>query len=391
MKTDLLDWDEDQTVDSEEEYQALLNGLKRSQGFGLYFVQCSPFSSGKLIERVQKDLTDQTVSVLKFEQPIADGNVFKRVNAFLREHPSDVLFIQGLENSLAAAEETKKRLGWSWGKIEKLNWREVPLVLNNLNQQRERFRDSFSKTCLVFLLPQYAINYLVHRSPDFFDWRSGVFNYASDPETLASESDRILAEGDYDAYCTWSPEERNKRLLEIQFLLEEHDLRPDKLYLEQGLIFTASEEYEGALLAFDKAAQHDPNVNEAFYNKGCTLVNLGFFEEAIEAYDVALTVNPGDYQALSNKGVTLSILCRYEDSISAYDAALAVNPELHEVIYNKACCYSLQGQIEPALENLEQAIQLNPDKYREMANTDTDFDPIRKDPRFQALVEGGGE
>jgi len=30
---------------------------------------------------------------------------------------------------------------------------------------------------------------------------------------------------------------------------------------------------------------------------------------------------------------------------------------------------------------------LNPDEYRKMAKTDAELDSIRKDPRFQALIE----
>ena len=139
----------------------------------------------------------------------------------MAEHkPVEVLFIQGFENSLFDAKETKKRLGWSTEKIETYTWRDVPPVLINLNQQRERFRDSFD-TCLVFLLPQYAFEYTVHRAPDFFDWRSGLFDYASNLETLAQESERILDEADYEAYCGWSPEERKARLFEIQTLIDD--------------------------------------------------------------------------------------------------------------------------------------------------------------------------
>ena len=39
-----------------------------------------------------------------------------------------------------------------------------------------------------------------------------------------------------------------------------------------------------------------------------------------------------------------------------------------------------------SVENLQQAIQLAPNKYREMAQTDSDFDAIRADERFQALL-----
>ena len=55
--------------------------------------------------------------------------------------------------------------------------------------------------------------------------------------------------------------------------------------------------------------------------------------------------------------------------------------------YNKACAYSLQNVIELALENLQKAIQLNPDHYRKLAKTDSDFDNIRHNQRFQALIQ----
>ena len=369
MNTDLIDWDEDLAVDSAEEYQAILNGLKRSQGFSLYFVQCSPFSSEKLIERIKADLNQPTlnpaehstelssqpqptvskkIGVLKFEQPIADGNVFKRVNAFLQVQDFDVLFIQGLENSLVESAETKKRLGWNRERIDKLNWREVPPVLTNLNQQRERFRDTF-ETCFVFLLPQYAIDYLVQRSPDFFDWRSGLFNYVADPSILARESRRILTEADYDAYCQWSSEERHQRLLEIQSLLEQQDTDRAGLYFEQGLIFAASEEFESAVLAFEISANLKPDKHAALYNKGFALVNLGRYEDAITAYDAVLAIKPDDPEALSNKGVALRKLDRYEDAITAYDAALAIKPDDPEALYNKGGALVKLGRYEDAI------------------------------------------
>ncbi len=62
-------------------------------------------------------------------------------------------------------------------------------------------------------------------------------------------------------------------------------------------------------------------------------------------------------------------------------------PTVINAWYNKACAYALQGNIEQVVENLQAAINLNP-KYREMAKTDSDFDSIRDDARFQALIQG---
>jgi Flp pilus assembly protein TadD len=458
MTTDLLDWhEEDQSVDPEAEYRMLLNGLCRTEGFGLFFVQCSPFGGEQIIQWVRSDLVDQTISVLKLADPIEDGNVFKRIRDFLDTQPkTQVLFIQGLELSLLDYEESKKRLGWSSEKIFSYSWQGVPPVLINLNQQRERFRDSFH-TRLVFLLPIFAIKYLVHRAPDFFDWRSGVAQLTDDADTLSRESQRIWQEGDYQQYLSWTQAQRNHRILEMQSLLEAQGLGTQEqcsLHFKQGNLFAASTEWEAAIAAYDAALAIKPDYHEALNNKGVALVNLGRYEAAISAYDAALAIKPDYHEALYNKGVALGNLGRYEAAISAYDAALAIKPDDPEALnnkgvtlgnlgryeaaiaaydaalaikpddpvalnnkgvtlgnldryeaaiaaydaalaikpddpgalYNKACIYGLQGKVEPTLENLATAIQLNPDKCREMATTDSDFDAIRHDPRFQTLL-----
>jgi tetratricopeptide (TPR) repeat protein len=62
-------------------------------------------------------------------------------------------------------------------------------------------------------------------------------------------------------------------------------------------------------------------------------------------------------------------------------------PDKHQAWYNKACSYALQNNIEQAIKNLQTAINLHSDEFREMAKTDSDFDAIREDERFQELIK----
>jgi tetratricopeptide (TPR) repeat protein len=78
-----------------------------------------------------------------------------------------------------------------------------------------------------------------------------------------------------------------------------------------------------------------------------------------------------------------------EEAIASYDKALEIRPDDHFSWYIKACCYALQGNVELTIENLQQAINLSPDQYRESAKTDLEFDSLREDKRFQALIQEG--
>ncbi|MBE9041597.1 hypothetical protein IQ235_12480, partial [Oscillatoriales cyanobacterium LEGE 11467] len=176
--TDPIDWDRDlPPATAEEEYAALQTALRRNRGFGLLFAQCSPAGATELIQRVREDLPQKRMKVLELDS--STQNVYEAVRQFLGEEDIEILFVSGLEASLYAYEEEKRKEGWQSDRIYSYSWEGVPPVLRNLNQQRDRFRDNFD-TCLVFLLPRFAVNYLIHRAPDFFDWRSGVFELPLD-------------------------------------------------------------------------------------------------------------------------------------------------------------------------------------------------------------------
>ena len=83
----------------------------------------------------------------------------------------------------------------------------------------------------------------------------------------------------------------------------------------------------------------------------------------------------------------LGDLRRYEEAIASYDRSLQIKPDDSSSYYNKACAYSLQNNLELALENLQKVIQIAPEEYREMAKTDSDFDNIRHNSRFQELIQ----
>lgn len=81
---------------------------------------------------------------------------------------------------------------------------------------------------------------------------------------------QIRAEGDYTQYLAWTPHQRQRRILEIQSLLEAPALSSGEkaaLYFEQGNLFMASTKWEAALAAYDAAIALHPDDPAALNNK----------------------------------------------------------------------------------------------------------------------------
>jgi tetratricopeptide (TPR) repeat protein len=124
----------------------------------------------------------------------------------------------------------------------------------------------------------------------------------------------------------------------------------------------------------------------SLFSFGVEAIERQQHQQAIDSFDKALEHKPDDHDAWYNRGIALSDLGQYQQAIDSFDKALEHKPDEHDAWYGKACCYGLQGNVEQAIQNLHHSIALNPE-CREWAKTDKDFDRIRHDDRFQALIE----
>jgi Flp pilus assembly protein TadD len=111
------------------------------------------------------------------------------------------------------------------------------------------------------------------------------------------------------------------------------------------------------------------------------------YEEAEKEALLALKLDPGDIAVHNNYANLLVELRRFEEAEKHYLIAIETNPEHPKPYYNLACLYSHQGDRERALENLQSALKRAPN-LRNHASRDPDFDPLRDNPDFQALVYG---
>jgi len=78
---------------------------------------------------------------------------------------------------------------------------------------------------------------------------------------------------------------------------------------------------------------------------------------------------------------------RYAEAADQARDVVAAHPEYPGLLYNVACCESLAGRKDDAIEHLRLAIEKS-DGTRSYLEGDSDLDPLRDEPAFQALLAG---
>jgi adenylate cyclase len=208
------------------------------------------------------------------------------------------------------------------------------------------------------------------------------------------------------------------------------ELDPDsgEAHASRGLAVSLSKKFEEAEKEFETAIRLDPKLFEAHYFYARACFQQGNMEKAAQLFEQACIVKPQDYQAPTLLGTSYRGLGRIaeagaasrrafqmaekhlelhpDDARALYlgagnladigerdraldwvQRALAIDSEEPSILYNSACVFARLGRTDEALDCLEKAMA--PSKghwYRQWAAKDSDLDPVRKHPRFQALM-----
>ena len=97
-----------------------------------------------------------------------------------------------------------------------------------------------------------------------------------------------------------------------------------------------------------------------------------------KAYDASGWELWAPLRPLYDKGEHVELSARLEDLIAA-------NPQYPMLVYNLACSESLSGRTADAIDHLRRAVGAS-EKLRADARRDSDFDQIRDEPTFKALI-----
>jgi Flp pilus assembly protein TadD len=151
-------------------------------------------------------------------------------------------------------------------------------------------------------------------------------------------------------------------------------------YLELGLP-------QQALDLLGRLGTTDTPDLQTLFLQGEALRGLERYADALVPLRRAAEVEPEDVRVWLALGWCHKRNGRLDLAIDALETARAIDPEEALIRYNLACYWSLAGGKRQSLAYLEQALSLDPN-YRRLIDQETDFDPIRSDPDFQAICEG---
>jgi Flp pilus assembly protein TadD len=149
-------------------------------------------------------------------------------------------------------------------------------------------------------------------------------------------------------------------------------------YLEIGMP-------QQALDALERLAKAQTLGSQTLYLKGKALADLGRFAEALLPLEEVAHADPDNIHVYLTQGWCHKRIGRIDLAVRDMETALRSHPNDALLHYNLACYQSLAGNKRRALPHLSRALVLDA-SFRSLIDGESDFDPLRSDADFQALL-----
>jgi adenylate cyclase len=152
-------------------------------------------------------------------------------------------------------------------------------------------------------------------------------------------------------------------------------------------------DFERAVSLYETATKLRPDDFQALCLLEGALLKIGRAEQhaevarrAMQAIDRQLAIDPRDGRALQLGATSAARLGLRDKTRDLAGRALKARPDAFATYYNVACAYSILGDIDDALEMLDHAVQHGRGNL-EWIEHDADFDNLRSDSRFDAILD----
>jgi tetratricopeptide (TPR) repeat protein len=171
--------DSDISPQNQEALLQIASLIRLAESFRLGFVKCNqPIQCLQIVNRLKEMLAGEAnIITVNLKEPVSSLRraVLQALESdSLNVHAKMAIIVLGFERSIPS---------------------EGPApALDELNQSRDNFPKSFSSPFLIWL-PDYALTRLAREAPDFWGWRSGVFEFSPE-QKLIDLMEKTMAEGE---------------------------------------------------------------------------------------------------------------------------------------------------------------------------------------------------
>jgi tetratricopeptide (TPR) repeat protein len=374
----------------------LVRSIDLAEGFALFFARCNvPVLRDELMLTATQKLAALGVEVVEVAFEDEPVNVRERLRAALTaagenteapipvELPAPVQPLAVAEPPSGYTVGAKRAVfvtGLEYGiPYDQPNAR----ILAELNLGRDAFPRDVPYP-LVIWLPDYAVTAVARFAPDFWAWRSGVFEFETGEagRSLAFERYR-RGDQSWDVLNNLAPEARLLRRRQLESLLDDYrDLSNEpRVAMERAAIVAilgdlcaTSQDFDDAIVYYQQALQIIHRSGDSA--DGATILNnlglvhgaLGNKQKALDYFEQSLALSRhetdrmGEASTLSNLGTVHADLGEQRVALDYFEQALALSREVDDqageatILNNIGWAYYALGEQQVALDYFEQAL-----------------------------------
>lgn len=341
--------------DSAQVLGRLVRMVSRADDFVLGFVKCNrPRQQEEMRRQFLARLSDKRVLEVELDKPLVSllDELAARLDS---SNPPDVVCVYGLERSINELQEASP-------------------VLGRLNNDRDLLRRAVPAPLLIWL-PDFALDFIARGAPDFWAWRSGVYEFATERALWQRESSASFA---LDAFAISALSLGEKRieitrlngLLRSAYDLPQQNKREKTIVIgllfQLGLLHSGLSEWSDAKICYEHGAEIGEQIGDDTATERCLheLARLqqiaGHLDGAARLYerslDIARRVDDkiSIASSIHNLGVLHQSQGRFEEAAQLYQQSLEIKEAIGD---RKSVASSIQqlGLIQHELGNLEDA------------------------------------